>query len=142
MCTVAPLLYFLSDLLPPPPFPMYSIYRQCVTVGGGWGVLNCAVDHIQQEFYTLFLTRFRIYKIVSPPLTKMTSKDDIKGLVVLRFLHPCCSPSSKSFLQLRLAVQHILLTVQQIRPLVKLLLAVQHILHTVQCTATIACRTV
>jgi hypothetical protein len=24
-CTVAPLLYLLSDLLPPPPFPMYSI---------------------------------------------------------------------------------------------------------------------
>ena len=35
LCTVAPLLYLLSDLLPP--FPMYSIYRQCVTVGGGGG---------------------------------------------------------------------------------------------------------
>jgi hypothetical protein len=30
LCTVAPLLYLLSDLLPPPPFPMYSIYRQLV----------------------------------------------------------------------------------------------------------------
>ncbi len=87
LCTVAPLLYHLSDLLPP--FPMYSIYRQCVTVGGwGEGVLKCTVDHILQEFYTLFLTRFRTYKIVSPPLTKMTSKDDIKGLVSLKFLHP------------------------------------------------------
>ncbi len=38
-------------------------------------------DHILQEFYTLFLTRFRTYKIASPPLTKMTSKDDIKGFV-------------------------------------------------------------
>jgi hypothetical protein len=37
LCTVAPLLYLLSDLLPPPPFPMYSIYRQCVTVGVGGG---------------------------------------------------------------------------------------------------------
>ncbi len=75
--------------------PMYSIYRQCVTVGvRGWGgggvggVLKCTVDHILQEFYTLFLTRFRTYKIASPPLTKMTSKDDIKGLVSLKFLCP------------------------------------------------------
>jgi hypothetical protein len=37
LCTVAPLLYLFSDLPPPPPFPMYSIYRQCVTVGGGMG---------------------------------------------------------------------------------------------------------
>jgi hypothetical protein len=41
------------------------------------------------EFYTMFLTRFRTYKIASPPLTKMTSKDDIKGFVSLKFLHPC-----------------------------------------------------
>ncbi len=46
------------------------------------------VDHILQEFYTLFLTRFRTYKIASPPQTKMTRKDDIKGLVSLKFLHP------------------------------------------------------
>jgi hypothetical protein len=72
LCTVAPLLYLLSDLLPhPPPLPMYSIYRQCVTVGGGGGgVLKCTVDHILQEFYTLFLTRFGTYKIASPPQTK------------------------------------------------------------------------
>jgi hypothetical protein len=44
-------LYLLSDLSP---FPnkMYRIYRQCVAVGGVGGVLNCAVDHILQEFYT------------------------------------------------------------------------------------------
>jgi hypothetical protein len=35
-------------------------------------MLNCAVDHILQEFYTLFLTSFRTYKIASPPHTKMT----------------------------------------------------------------------
>jgi hypothetical protein len=51
-------------------------------------VLNCAVDHILQEFYTLFLTRFRTYKIASPSQTKMTRKDDIKGLVSLKFLCP------------------------------------------------------
>ncbi len=84
---VAPLLYLLADLLPPPPFPMYSIYWQCVTVG----VLKCTVDHILQEFYTLFLTRFRTYKIASPPQTKMTSKDDIKGLVSLKLLRPWSS---------------------------------------------------
>ncbi len=76
------------SLWPPPPFPMYSIYRQCVTVGGGG-----TVDHILHKFYTLFLTRFRTYKIVSPPQTKMTSKDDIKGLVSLKFLCPWCTES-------------------------------------------------
>jgi hypothetical protein len=78
---------FSLTSFPLPPFPMYSIYRQCVTVG----VLKCTVDHILQEFYTLFMTRFRTYKIASPPLTKMTSKDDIKGLVSLKFLRPCCT---------------------------------------------------
>jgi hypothetical protein len=46
--------------------------------GGGGGVLSCVVDHILLEFNTLFLTRFRSYKIAAtPPQTKMTSKDDI-----------------------------------------------------------------
>jgi hypothetical protein len=49
-------------------------------------MLNWAVDHILQEFYTLFLTRLRTYKIAKPPQTKMTSKDDIKGFVSLKFL--------------------------------------------------------
>jgi hypothetical protein len=35
----------------------------------GGGVLNSAVDHILQEFYTLFLIRFRTYKIASPVTT-------------------------------------------------------------------------
>ncbi len=52
------------------------------------GVLKCTVDHILQEFYALFLTRFRTYKIASPPQTKLTSNDDIKGLVSLKFLRP------------------------------------------------------
>ncbi len=50
--------------------------------------MKCTVDHILQEFNTLFLTRFRTYKIASPPQTKMTSKDDIKGLMSLKFLRP------------------------------------------------------
>ncbi len=79
-CVLLP-LYLLSDLPPPSPFPVskYSIYIQCVAERGGWGVLNCAVDHILQEFSTLLLTSFRTYKIASPPQTKKTSKDDIKG---------------------------------------------------------------
>jgi hypothetical protein len=68
LCTVAPLLYLLSDLLPPPPFLIYSICRQCVTVGGMWGwgdvelccrpysagVLHSVSDQIQnlQNCYT------------------------------------------------------------------------------------------
>ncbi len=77
LCTVAP-LPSLWPTSPPSPFPniMYSIYRQCVAVGrGGGGVLSCVVDHILQEFYTLFLTRFRTYKIASPPQTKTTFRD-------------------------------------------------------------------
>jgi hypothetical protein len=89
LCTVAPLLYLLSDLLPPPP-PLPNVQYMPDSVQlleGGGGVLKWAVDHIL-EFYTLFLTRFRTYKIASPPQTKITSKDDIKGLVSLKFLCP------------------------------------------------------
>jgi hypothetical protein len=39
--------------------------------------LSCVVDHILQEFNTLFLTRFRTYKIATPPQTKITSNDGI-----------------------------------------------------------------
>ncbi len=39
----------------------------------GGGVLSCAIDNILQKFYTLFLTRFRTYKIASPPQTKEDS---------------------------------------------------------------------
>ncbi len=58
-------------------------------MGWGWGVLSCVVDHIVQEFNTLFRTRFKIYKIDIPPQTKMASKDDNEGLVSLKFLRPC-----------------------------------------------------
>jgi hypothetical protein len=89
LCTVAPLLYLLSDLLPPTSFLKLNVqYVQTVCGWGGGGVMICTVDHILQGFYTLFLTRFRTYKIASPPQTKMTSKDDIKRLVSLKFLRP------------------------------------------------------
>jgi hypothetical protein len=87
-------LYLLSDLPPFPKLNVQYIQTVCVAVGGGgWGMSNCVVDHILQEFHTLFLTRFRTYKIASPPQTKMTSKDDIKGFVSLNFLRPCPTTS-------------------------------------------------
>jgi hypothetical protein len=52
------------------------MYREC-GCGGVGGVLSCVVDHILQEFNTLFLDRFSTYKIATPPQTKMTDKDDI-----------------------------------------------------------------
>ncbi len=86
-----PLYCTFSLTSPLPTFPMYSIYRQCVNVRGWWGgnEMYCgpySVFHI--------LTRLRTYKIASPPQTKMTSKDDIKGLVSLKFLRPCFPPYS------------------------------------------------
>ncbi len=71
------LLYCPSNLLsvqlspPLPPFPVskYSIYRQCIA-GRGWGLLNPVGDHILVKFNTLYLTRFRTYKIARPSQTK------------------------------------------------------------------------
>jgi hypothetical protein len=76
---------------PPPPLPKLNVqYIQTKCVSEGGGRLNCAVDHILQEFYTLFLTRFRTYQNSFTTPNKMTSKDDIKGFVSLKFFHPCC----------------------------------------------------
>ena len=94
LCTVAPLLYLLSDLLPPSPLPnvQYIVYRQCVPVGGGGGgveiycgpysavVLHSVSDKIQ-NLPNCFTTP-----------NKMTNEDDIKGLVSLKFLRPCRQP--------------------------------------------------
>jgi hypothetical protein len=86
LCTVAPLLYLLSDLLLPSPLPNVQYIQTVCDCGGGGVEMYCGPD--SSGVYTLFLTRFRTYKIASPPLTKMTSKDDIKGLVSLKFLCP------------------------------------------------------
>jgi hypothetical protein len=84
-CVLLP-LYSTFSLTSSPP-SQCTEYRDSVWLWGG-GMLKCTVDHILQEFYTLFLTRFRNYTIASPLQTKMTSKDDIKGLLSLKFLRP------------------------------------------------------
>jgi hypothetical protein len=73
-----------------PPYKIKcTVYTDSVWLWGEGEVLSCLVNHILQEFYTLFLTRFRTYKIASPLQTKMTSKDEILGLVSLKFRRPC-----------------------------------------------------
>ncbi len=64
-------LYLLSSSPPPPPLPCENMYRsiqsiQCLT-GGKW--IGLCGEHIQ-ELYTVYLTRFRTYKIVLPPQTR------------------------------------------------------------------------
>jgi hypothetical protein len=84
-CALLPLYCTFSLTSSPlPPFPMYSICRQCVTVGEGGvemycgpysgGVLHSVSNQIQ-NLRNCFTTP-----------NKMTSKDGIKGLVSLKLL--------------------------------------------------------
>ncbi len=67
--------FSLSSLTPP---PLPKVNEQYIQAVGG-GVLSCVVDHNLQEFNTLFLTRFRTYKIATPHQkktpVKMTFRD-------------------------------------------------------------------
>ncbi len=65
-----------SSLTSPIPPPSQSKSTSVQTVCGcrGRGVLSCVVDHILQEFNTLFLIRFGIYKIATPPQAKTPVK--------------------------------------------------------------------
>ncbi len=47
-------------------------------------MLSCVGDHILQEFNTLYLTRFRTYKIALPPQTKSRKGGG------LRQINTCC----------------------------------------------------
>ncbi len=72
-----PSTFSLTSPLPPlSKVNVQYIQTMCGCWGGGGG-LSCVVYHILQEFNTLFMTRFRNYKIATPPQSKMTSKDDI-----------------------------------------------------------------
>ncbi len=55
---------------PPPSLSQSTVYTDSVWLGGGVGVLSYVGDHILQGFSTLYLTRFRTYKIARPPQTK------------------------------------------------------------------------
>ncbi len=44
---------------------------------------SCVVDHILQEFNTLFLTRFRTYKIATPSQAKITSNETFRDWFLL-----------------------------------------------------------
>jgi hypothetical protein len=76
-CALLP-LYLLNLYFPPPPSQSKrKVYANSVGGGGCRGVggdLNCVVDHILQEFNTLFLTRFRTYNIATPPQTNWPVK--------------------------------------------------------------------
>jgi hypothetical protein len=76
----------------PPPFPnsMYVqyilVYTGNVWLGGGLGegeVFCCVGDHILQEFFTLYLTRFKTYKIAFPP------NKNLRGVGGLRQINTC-----------------------------------------------------
>jgi hypothetical protein len=55
----------------PPPLPKVNVQYNSVWLCGGGG-LSCTVDHILQEFNTMFLIRFRTYKIATPPQKKFS----------------------------------------------------------------------
>ncbi len=60
-----------SPPIPPPHSKSQSkVQTVCVWEGVGGGALSCVGDRILQEFNTLYLTRFRTYKIALPPQTK------------------------------------------------------------------------
>ncbi len=85
--TVAP----LPSLWPPPPPPLPKVnvqYTDSVWLWGGPWVVHI-VDHILQEFNTLFLTRFRTYKIIAtPPQTKTPVKTTFRDWCLFRsFIH-------------------------------------------------------
>ncbi len=66
--TVALLPSLWPPPTPPPSQSKHTVYTYMC--GCGMVVLSCGVDHILQEFNTLFLKRFITYKIDSPPQTK------------------------------------------------------------------------
>jgi hypothetical protein len=72
----------VPSLWPPPPSPpsrcIQFIQTVCDLWEGGGGVLKCTVDHILQEFYTLFLTRFKTTKLLHYPKQKWPVKTTLR----------------------------------------------------------------
>jgi hypothetical protein len=71
-----PSTFSMTSPTPSPPSQsqrtIQYIQAVCGLEGGGGerGSEVCVVDHILQEFNTLFVTRFRTYTIATPPQTK------------------------------------------------------------------------
>ncbi len=87
----------VPSLWPPPSSPLPNVHCTVYTdsvwlVGGVVGGVEMYCGPYLQEFYSLFLTRLKTYRTASPPQTKKTSKDDIKGLASLKFLRPWLNP--------------------------------------------------
>jgi hypothetical protein len=66
------------SLTSPTSHPLPKVNVQYIQTMCGWGVgggvLSCVVDHILQEINSLFLTRFRTYKIASQSQTRTPVK--------------------------------------------------------------------
>ncbi len=85
-CVLLPLYCTFSLTSSPlPPFPMYSIQTVC-DCGGGGGMIICTVDNILQE-HSVYDQIQNLQNCFTTP-NKMTSEDDIKGLVSFKFLRP------------------------------------------------------
>ena len=87
LCTVAPLLYLLSDLLPPPPLPNVQYIQTVCDCGGRVGrCWNVLWTIFCRSFTLCFWPDSEPTKLLHDP--KQKCKDDIKGLVSLKFLRP------------------------------------------------------
>jgi hypothetical protein len=85
------MIYCPSNLLsgspsPPPKVKVHTVvYTYSVLLGGGGaGMLSFVGDHILQEFNTLFLTRFRTYKIATPLQQKPRRGVDLRQINTCR----------------------------------------------------------
>ncbi len=83
LLSVAPLLYLLSDLLPPPPpLPNVQYIQTMCDCGGGGGVEMYCGPYSAGVFHSVSDQIRNLQNCFTAP-NKMTSEDDIKGLVSL-----------------------------------------------------------
>ncbi len=92
-CVLLPLYctFSLTSSPLPPSQTKCTVYTDIVCQGwggGGWWIEVYCRPYSAGVLHWFTLTRFRTYKIASPPQTKMISKDDITGLVSIKFLRP------------------------------------------------------
>jgi hypothetical protein len=68
-------------------------------------VLSCVGDHILQEFNTLFLTRFRTYKIALPPQAKPRREGGLRQIGIVLYIKNRSRIKEKKVLLLSLLVR-------------------------------------